>query len=79
MFSIAHNDIYCYDNDTFKLGTPIGHYLLEWLLVNLNCRRAVCFGLISTIVSINPSDGAMQTRKLKWHFVMAAMYKRDPD
>ena len=49
-------------NDTFKLGPPIGHYVPDWLPVKLNWRRAVCFGLISTIVSINPSDGAMQTQ-----------------
>lgn len=77
LLSIAHEAIFMtlLYNDTFKLGTPIGHYLFDWLLVNLNWRRAVSFGLISTIVSINPSDGATQTCRLKCHFVMMAMHK----
>ncbi len=75
MLSIAHKAIVMtlMHDDAFKLDTPIGHYLPDWR------RSAVCFGLISTIVSINPSDIATQTCKLKCHFVMTAMYKRDPD
>ena len=50
-------------NDTFKLRSRVAHYLPDWLLLNLNCRSDVCFGLISTIVSINPYDGSTQTQE----------------